>query len=195
MNAAFREFAENGFEQASTNAIVKEAGIGKGMLFYYFKNKQGLFYYLIDHSLDVVIDEYFQRIDADEGDFIERLNKAAKIKMETFLAHPNLFRFVGAFMLFDEKEIPDKFKERLAQIQRLGYELIYENIDYSLFRDDIDVKKAFNLIRWSMDGYQNEMKARLKDQNFATIDLDPIWEEFHEYLEILKKTFYAQGRD
>ena len=39
LDAALMEFAEHGYEKASTNRIVKEAGIGKGMLFYYFKSK------------------------------------------------------------------------------------------------------------------------------------------------------------
>ncbi|GEM01866.1 regulatory protein, tetR family [Halolactibacillus halophilus] len=34
IEAAMKHFAENGYKDASTNKIVKEAGIGKGMLFY-----------------------------------------------------------------------------------------------------------------------------------------------------------------
>ncbi|MGK7378723.1 TetR/AcrR family transcriptional regulator [Planococcus sp. 1R117A] len=42
LNAALQEFAENGYQQASTNRIVKNAGIGKGMLFYYLESKRQL---------------------------------------------------------------------------------------------------------------------------------------------------------
>lgn len=52
LNAALQEFAENGYEQASTNQIVKNAGIGKGILFYYFKTKKDLYQYLIDHAIN-----------------------------------------------------------------------------------------------------------------------------------------------
>ncbi|MFG6117632.1 TetR/AcrR family transcriptional regulator [Thalassobacillus sp. B23F22_16] len=190
LNAAFREFAEKGFEQASTNVIVKEAGIGKGMLFYYFKNKQGLYEYLIEYTLDVIMEDYLQRIEPGERDFIERFKHAARVKMKAFLEHPDLFRFSGTFML-DQESIPDRLKPRMEQLQKRGNEIMYENINYSLFRDDVDVEKAFRLIRWAIEGYQNEMKQRLYGANFATFDFDPYWKEFDEYLDVLRKSFYS----
>ncbi|MER2064628.1 MAG: helix-turn-helix domain-containing protein, partial [Alkalibacterium sp.] len=48
LNAAFQEFSDKGYQQASTNRIAKQAGIGKGTLFYYFGNKEKLFQYLIN---------------------------------------------------------------------------------------------------------------------------------------------------
>lgn len=190
LNAAFHEFAEKGFEQASTNAIVKEAGIGKGMLFYYFKNKQGLYEYLIEYTLHVIIHDYLEQIDTEERDFIERFKQASRLKMKAFLEYPALFRFAGTFML-DEASIPEKLKPRLEKLQQLGYAMMYENIDTSLFRDDVDVEKAFQLIRWSIEGYQNELKQRLQGENLAAMDFDPLWEEFYEYLEVLRKSFYS----
>ena len=37
INGALEEFTKNGFEKASTNVIVKNAGISKGALFKYFQ--------------------------------------------------------------------------------------------------------------------------------------------------------------
>ena len=54
LRAALNIFAVKGYKDASTNKIVKEAGISKGTLFYYFKNKEGLYHYLIDYSLEVI---------------------------------------------------------------------------------------------------------------------------------------------
>ena len=36
INAALKVFAMNGYQKASTDDIVKEAGISKGLLFHYF---------------------------------------------------------------------------------------------------------------------------------------------------------------
>lgn len=38
INAAMKEFSENHFDKASTNTIVKEVGISKGLLNHYFKS-------------------------------------------------------------------------------------------------------------------------------------------------------------
>lgn len=46
---SLREFARVGFTQASTNAIAQRAGVGKGLLFHYFSNKEGLFWAVYDN--------------------------------------------------------------------------------------------------------------------------------------------------
>ena len=48
ISGALDEFAANRFDNASTNTIVKKAGISKGSLFKYFENKEDLYFYLID---------------------------------------------------------------------------------------------------------------------------------------------------
>ena len=42
IEAAIKEFAEYGYENGSTNRIVKECGISKGSLFKYFENKEDI---------------------------------------------------------------------------------------------------------------------------------------------------------
>ncbi|ADY55173.1 regulatory protein TetR [Syntrophobotulus glycolicus DSM 8271] len=42
LNAAFKEFAERGFDEASTNVIAKESGISKGLMFHYVNSKKDL---------------------------------------------------------------------------------------------------------------------------------------------------------
>ena len=41
INAALKVFALNGYRHASTDDIVREAAISKGLLFHYFENKLG----------------------------------------------------------------------------------------------------------------------------------------------------------
>ncbi len=43
LQAALREFADKGFEEASLNAILLEAGFGKSSYYYYFADKEDLF--------------------------------------------------------------------------------------------------------------------------------------------------------
>jgi AcrR family transcriptional regulator len=192
INAACKEFAENGFEKASTNQIVKHAGIGKGMLFYYFKNKEELYHYLIDYCLNHAIQEYFQKIDTSEPDFIERLKQAAQLKTEYHLNNPDMLNFLAALFLKDENEMPERFRKRYKEIVVLKNSKLYDNIDTTLFRNDIDTEKAFKLIRWSIEGYQQELINQLKNQNLTTLNMDPYWDEFYEYLDVLKTIFYKR---
>ena len=49
-NAAPEVFARNDYKHASTDDIAAKAGISKGLLFYYFRNKQSLYLYLYDYE-------------------------------------------------------------------------------------------------------------------------------------------------
>ena len=190
LEAALKEFAENGFGQASTNRIVKQAGIGKGMLFYYFQSKKDLYEYLIEYSMDFVISEYLSLVDINETDFIKRLKGAAQIKMKAQLENEHVFNFMGTFMLTKDLDLPPHLQKSYEQLQRQGYALLYEGIDKTLFRNDVDVDKAFNLIRWGVDGYQQDLLQRLQGKKMTELDFEPYWDEFYEYLDILKKSFY-----
>lgn len=71
LNAAMKEFALKGFDNASTNEIVKEANIGKGMLFHYFKSKKDLFLFLYDYTLGVLLNELYGKVDLSEKDVLK----------------------------------------------------------------------------------------------------------------------------
>ncbi|MCZ0704413.1 AcrR family transcriptional regulator [Natronobacillus azotifigens] len=190
IDAALQEFGEQGYEQASTNRIVKSAGIGKGMLFYYFKNKQSFYYYLLEYSLDLTLKDFLAKVDMEEEDFIERLYQMAQVKLALFDKHPDMMNFLGTFMLANEHNLPKSIQEKYEKIQVLAHQKMFDGINYQLFRQDVDVKKAFDLIRWSFEGYQNELKAKLQGKKFNEIDLTPYWEEFYDYLKLLKQVYY-----
>lgn len=190
LNAAMKEFAEKGYKRASTNQIVNYAGIGKGMLFYYFKTKQELYYYLIDYGLDFVESEYLNKVNMEETDFIERIKQATKIKMKSYANHPDLFHFLGTIFMSENIDLPESLQKKYEKFYQLGYSLLYDNIDTSLFRSDVDVEKAFQLIQWAIDGYQNNLIHRLQGKNLSSYNFDPLWEEFFEYLNVLKTAFY-----
>ncbi len=51
INAALNQFSQYGYKQASTDTIVAEACISKGLLFHYFISKEGLYDFLYGYSL------------------------------------------------------------------------------------------------------------------------------------------------
>lgn len=59
IKSALKEFAVKGYEEASTNNIVKEAGISKGMIFHYFENKKNLYLYILDYCAELYFQKHF----------------------------------------------------------------------------------------------------------------------------------------
>ena len=60
IDAAIKLFARNGFDATSTASIGIHAGVTEPLIHYHFKNKDGLFTYI----LDTIFAEYFSRFDA-----------------------------------------------------------------------------------------------------------------------------------
>ncbi|HLR51739.1 MAG TPA: TetR/AcrR family transcriptional regulator [Candidatus Avamphibacillus sp.] len=195
INAALKEFAEKDFDHASTNSIVKNAGIGKGMLFYYFQNKRDLYLYLIDYCLMLNKREYLDLIDENEPDFIERLKRASRIKWKLLQDNPDVLNFLGTVFLKDDDQLSDEVRQKIEEVTQYGWEKIYKNINLSLFREDIDVEKAFKLIQWAIAGYEQEMKYRLHNQTLSSIDYEPYFKEFFGYLDVLKRSFYTKEEE
>lgn len=54
INAAIEVFGRNEHKKASTEEISRRAGISKGMLFYYFKDKKSLYIYDLDYINNLV---------------------------------------------------------------------------------------------------------------------------------------------
>ena len=79
INAALHLFADNGYKHASTDDIVREAGISKGLLFHYFINKEGLYSFLTDYSVKYLLFE-FDRSIGEETEFFSFWDKLENAK-------------------------------------------------------------------------------------------------------------------
>jgi AcrR family transcriptional regulator len=56
LGAALREFAANGFGDASLNRIIDAAGISKGSMYYYFDGKEDLYAHVIRDQLERLVE-------------------------------------------------------------------------------------------------------------------------------------------
>jgi len=56
LNAAIDLFAERGFNATPTSAIAKTAGVAEGLIFHYFRNKNGILAHILIDMLENYID-------------------------------------------------------------------------------------------------------------------------------------------
>src|SRR5690606_2512147 len=54
MNAAVQEFASYSFEHASFNRIIRNSGLSKGSLYYYFNSKEDLFVTIMERCIETL---------------------------------------------------------------------------------------------------------------------------------------------
>ncbi|MEH7415976.1 TetR/AcrR family transcriptional regulator [Neobacillus drentensis] len=190
INAAIKEFAQKGYDKASTNEIVKEAEISKGILFHYFKNKKQMFLFLFDHCIQIITDEFYKKVDLTETDFFKRIRKAVLIKMDLLAKYPDIFKFIEEAYLDDAVEIKGEIEKKVRELNKINIGRIYEGIDYSKFRDDIDIQKILKIITWTFEKLSEEQLNKAKLAPNHEIDYPSIQLEAEKYFEVLTKVFY-----
>lgn len=187
INSAMKEFSKNTFEKASTNKIVADAGISKGLLFHYFGSKKKLFEYLEYFIISIVGNSIIDKLNWEQRDIFVRLKEVSIIKFKIFQRYPYLTDF--SLILFEDETI-EEICSKNPGFPMDKYSQIYTyNIDYSLFKEDVDIKKATNIIRWTIEKYGEEMKKDMDDIN-TDFDYKKIESEVYEYIDMLKICFY-----
>lgn len=189
INAAIKEFVRNGFEKASTNEIVKRANISKGSLFNYFNSKKDLYLYLIEYSSKAIVN-LNEEIDLSETDLFKRIERVALQKFYVQQKYPQAFEFLASTKQEESVEVKDIIKQRLNPIYNQAINKLYKDIDYSKFREGVDIEKAIEILNWTMFGVGEK---GLKDL-FTFDDIgrfgEKYLEEWNVYAELLKYSFY-----
>ena len=111
-------------------------------------------------------------------------------KLRIHKMYPHVFDFLASAMLEEATEVKDIIKDKVEQAYERGTRLIYQDIDYSKFREGIDVEKAIEILNWTMFGYGD--KAIEQVNSFGKIgDFGEYYlREWQTYSDILKNSFY-----
>lgn len=190
LNAALKEFAVKGFDDASTNVIAKEAGISKPLMFHYVNNKKDFFFFLYDYCMEILEKEYFNKIDVGEKDIFNRLRQTCLLKIQLIEKFPWIFDFIRVVVFTDSDVIKKKLNERSKKVEANLFERFYGDIDTSRFRGDLDAEKAKKLIFWAVSGYAGEILEQFRSKDAPIYDLEKIRTGFDGYLNELKKAYY-----
>lgn len=190
INAAIKVFAQEGYQNASTNEIVKEAGISKGLLFHYFRNKKGLYLFLYDHLLGIFMVDISEKIDWSDKDIFSRYRQVASIKFGLFQKYPEMFNFIKAVYKENSNEVKSDLERKNKDLLAESYQKLFSDVDFSKFKEGIDINKALKVIFWTMEGfaYQQQDKAMILDLD--EVKIGEVIAEMDMYFEILKKSFY-----
>ena len=104
INAALKVFAMQGYRHASTDEIVKEADISKGLLFHYFQSKLGLYTFIYDYSVRFVTLELRACVDPFTTDLFDLMKQMELGKMHAMKAYPYMQQFLNRSLTEDVSE-------------------------------------------------------------------------------------------
>ena len=179
INAALKLFAENGYRRASTDEMVKEAGISKGLLFHYFTSKAGLYEFICDYSVKFVIMEMSSTVGKEEKDYFRLRLQIEKAKMTAMKNFP----YIQLFLLQMEKETSKEALEVMqpaAQALRSAYDDIYQKADFGML-EEISVERLAKIVDYTLNGLLEEL---LRKSSFSP---DTYYAEVSQYLKELER--------
>ncbi len=192
LNSAMKEFAKKGYKNASTNEIVKEADIGKGMLFHYFNSKKDLFLFLYDYTTDTVMNEFYAKINFKEKDVLKRLYQALSVEFTLTNEYPDMFDFIKSANYEDFDEVKSDLESRNKQYITNSYGKLLEDVDVSMFKENININRAIQAVMWTLEGIGAREREKLKRLSVTTLDYNGLLAEMDAFLELFKKGFYKE---
>ncbi len=190
LNSAFNVFTDTPYHQASTNAIVRDAKISKGKLFYYFTDKMTLFTALIDVGMRYIKETFIDRLDLDEPDFLKRYQIIASIKQKAHQAEPYLFAFMGYVYLHEADRIEPNTLEKIRHYQSVMNTQLTKDVDQRLFRDDIDAQTVMTLLTYSLKGYEQELIETIKHSHIGQTQPQTYYDDYNRFIKTLRQIYY-----
>jgi AcrR family transcriptional regulator len=125
INAAFKEFALKGYDNASLNEIIKQCGVAKGSFYRYFKNKRELYRYLLQTAKEKRLSKLHMLVEDENIGFFKliRLNFLEKVQFD--LENPVVAGFLYKVMHErDNNEISDIIQELYRGIREQTRQII-----------------------------------------------------------------------
>ena len=183
INAALKIFAQNGYAHASTDDIVKEAGISKGLLFHYFTNKIGLYSFIYDYSARFVVLELTGSIDTKDNDFFSLHVQIKSTESAIMKGYPYMIAFLNSVknenVIEAIKEISDKKSVVSDKIEEY-----FKHANTSLLKSDIDINLLNNMIDYVSEA------VLLKNLKINPDKPDLYFKEMKDYLIQLRYMSY-----
>lgn len=187
INASLKLFALNGYKHASTDDIVTEAGISKGLLFHYFGSKLGLYTFLYDYSVRFMKLELTRGVleSSHKTDYFEIRKQIELAKMQALKNYPYMQQFLDRCKYENVSEALLAIEEQRNVLSEV-YASIMEQADTSLFAEKVDINKLDAMLDYTIKGLMTE-----HFQN-ASFHPEMLYEETISYLTMMKEIAYRK---
>ena len=183
INAALRVFAIEGYQHGSTDDIVRDASVSKGLLFHYFTSKLGLYSFLYDYSVRFFMLEVDSEIDRNESNFYILYSQFVKAQANSMRQYPYLQMFLHSAETETDQEAAVAIVERKAVLHNM-YAGIMKKGDISRFVEGADYEKIGHLLDYMIWGILSDKKAERE----VLPNCFP--EEAMRYIEMMRKLTY-----
>lgn len=166
LDAALDVFSDKGFHLATVDEIAERAGVGKGTLYRYFPNKEGLFNELVRLQLEDLEMQAGKVLDGHD-DVLTMISKYVRVYFEFFDRNQRLYHLIARESLEVGDQVQDLyFKKVMRRIPVLKLK-IHEATQKGLFKD-VDFQTVFYGVMGFIHGVIQKWLAR--DCSYSLMD-------------------------
>lgn len=185
INSGLEIFSIYGFQKSSTDLIARKAGISKGLLFYYFKNKLSYYEFLFEYSQKIISSSIDMDLCRKTRDFFEVLECVIDQKYKLLTKYPHIFNFIVVAYWSNDNRIIDIVSNKVISYDNFNIYEYLDNIDKSKFKNEEDIHKVIEMLSLMLDGYiQNKLKMN------EDIDINEIMKKYKVWTSLLKEAVY-----
>ncbi|MBQ4536104.1 MAG: TetR/AcrR family transcriptional regulator [Lachnospiraceae bacterium] len=185
INAALKVFALNGYRHASTDDIVKEAAISKGLLFHYFGSKVGVYKFVYDYSVRYMALELGTAVNAEETDLFEVMKQVEFARMQAMKGYPYMQYFLNSVVTENVSEALLAIEKKRTVLDDT-YEAIWSRTELAGLAEGIDCEKIRKMLDFTIRGLLAE---RFWDASFQP---EMLYREITGYLDMMKQLVAGQ---
>ncbi|WP_130837065.1 TetR/AcrR family transcriptional regulator [Lachnoclostridium sp. Marseille-P6806] len=185
INGALKIFALNGYKHASTDDIIAEARISKGLLFHYFGSKIGLYEFLFGYASRFAVVELRSGVSRSERDYFEIQRRITASEAALEVQYPYITMFLDSVLRETCEEALSAIADSRTLVA-LCYEELLSAADLTLFQNEDDADKLTQIISYTKQGL---LRAHLGDPLYRPKDME---DEIDNLLDFLRAHFFAR---
>ena len=132
INTSMMLFSTNGYDATTADEIAKACGVNKAMIFYYYKNKAGLYGAVLSHALESIHDEVISK----DKEYLHPLEDL-KIFIKTYALYCEKHPYLPALLLRELSNsgayLPDVMFESMRKLFALLSKILKEGERQKVF--------------------------------------------------------------
>jgi len=207
--SAIEEFGRHGYDNASTNMIVHNAGVSKGLLFHYYGSKENLFLACLDFMSARVEKYIYGCIDFSDTDLFNRIRQSLHLKMR--FCRENLMLMELACKLWDsenrfaiEKHLHkftgdaalDPARGRGSDLPDYSFSFLLRDTDMTKFNEGVSVEKLIDCVGVLLSASWNRFAGKYDNDAYRIADhTEEYLAEADAFLMLIQCGAYKSERD
>jgi AcrR family transcriptional regulator len=151
-------FAQKGYAGTRMIAIADAAGIGKGTIYEYFRNKEALFFAVFQYIVEAPMGRIFSTPASSSGSAAHRLKHVAEQIIDAWLSNLEMYSLVMEFWsaataLPSRQRFKDAFGQVYKDMRGLAAGLIQEGIDSDEFDSQTQTQEIAAAMVGALDSF------------------------------------------